>query len=64
MTLDRRLFDEACDSAVTQRMIAEMVKTRIIHRIVGDDVEAGMEVYGAQSGWGPRRGARGGRVND
>jgi len=45
MIMDRQVFNDACDSAVTRRMIGEMMRVRLLHRIVGDDVEAGEEIY-------------------
>lgn len=45
MQLEQRIFNDACDSPLTHRLIAEMVKARVLHRIVGDDKAAGAEVF-------------------
>ena len=45
MILDRKVFNEACNSPITARLIGEMMRVRLIGRIVGDDLDAGEEVY-------------------
>ncbi len=46
MTLDPNLFDEACDSALSKRMVSTMFTARMIRRMTAHDPLAGAEAFG------------------
>ena len=43
--LDRKLFAEACDSPLTQRLLAEMLTARLVYHVTKHDPSAGHELY-------------------